>query len=134
MPSVRVIATDLPAAVPAVAGSPLSQLPKSWRPKQVNQLLALCDLTTVNCQRDYAMLLLIARLGLRASEVVGLTLDDLDGERGEIVVHGKGQQEAKLPLPTDVGAALVNYFRPVRPACSTRRVFIRMKAPQQGLK
>jgi integrase/recombinase XerD len=129
-----VIATDLAAAVPAVADWRLSQLPKSLPPKQVNQLLASCDRTTAKGQRDYAMLLLIARLGLRASEVVRMTLDDLDWERGEIVVHGKGQQEAKLPLPTDVGAALVNYLRHVRPACSTRRVFIRMKAPQQGLK
>lgn len=129
-----VIATDLAAAVPAVADWRLSQLPKSLPPKQVNQMFASCDRTTAKGKRDYAMLLLMARLGLRASEVVRMTLDDLDWERGEIVVHGKGQQEAKLPLPTDVGAALVNYLRHVRPACFTRRVFIRMKAPQQGLK
>jgi integrase/recombinase XerD len=62
-----------------------------------------------------------------------MTLDDLDWERGEIVVHGKGQQEARLPLPADVGAALANYLCHVRPACLTRRVFIRIRAPRQGL-
>jgi site-specific recombinase XerD len=78
-------------------------------------------------------LLLLARLGLRAGEVVAMTLDNLDWERGEIVVLGKGQRQARLPLPTDVGAALVGYLRHVRPACSTRRVFVRMRAPLRGL-
>jgi site-specific recombinase XerD len=70
---------------------------------------------------------------MRAGEVVALTLDDLDWERGEILVRGKGQRLGRLPLPTDVGAALVDYLRHVRPRCSTRPVFIRMRAPLRGL-
>ena len=62
-----------------------------------------------------------------------MTLEDLDWERGEIVVRGKGQRLERLPLPADVGAALACYLCDVRPVCATRRVFIRMKAPQQGL-
>ena len=62
-----------------------------------------------------------------------MTLDDLDWERGEIVVRGKGQRLERLPMPSDVGAALASYLCDVRPACATRRVFIRMKAPYQGL-
>jgi site-specific recombinase XerD len=127
------IAIDLAAAVPGVADWRLSHLPKSLPPKQVGQLLASCERSMPTGQRDYAILLLMARLGLRAGEVVSMTLDDLDWECGEIVVRGKGQQLARLPLPTDVGAALVNYLRRVRPVCSTRRVFIRMKAPRRGL-
>jgi integrase/recombinase XerD len=127
------ITIDLASAVPGVADWRLSHLPKSLPAEQVKQLLASCDRSTPTGRRDYAILLLMARLGLRAGEVVGMNLDDLDWESGEIVVRGKGQRVARLPLPTDVGAALVNYLRDVRPVCSTRRVFIRMKAPRRGL-
>lgn len=128
-----VIATDLARAVPGVASWSLAHLPKSLPPGQVEQLLAHCDRGTPVGQRDYAILLFLARLGLRAGEVVALTLDDLDWEQGEIVVRGKGQRLGRLPLPADVGAALVDYLRHVRPICSTRRVFIRMRAPLHGL-
>ena len=127
------IATDLARAVPGMANWSLSHLPKSLPPGQVEQMLAFCDRGTPVGQRDYAILLFLACLGLRAGEVVALTLEDLDWERGEIVVRGKGQRLGRLPLPTDVGAALVDYLRHVRPACSTRRVFIRMRAPLRGL-
>jgi integrase/recombinase XerD len=127
------IAIDLVAAVPGVADWRLSHLPKSIPPEQIEQLLASCDRSKPTGQRDYTILLLLARLGLRAGEVVTMTLDDLDWERGEIVVRGKGQRLARLPLPTEVGAALVHYLRHVRPACSTRRIFIRMHAPRRGL-
>ena len=127
------IATDLAGAVPGVANWRLSHLPKSLPPEQVEQLLAFCDRGTPVGQRDFAILLFLARLGLRAGEIVAMTLDDLDWERGEIVVRGKGQRLGRLPLPTDVGTALVDYLRHVRPACSTRRVFIRMRAPLRGL-
>ena len=79
-------------------------------------------------------MLLIARLGLRANEVVRMTLDDLDWDCGEIVVRGKDQKVECMPLPSDVGEALVKYLRDVRPACSSRRVFLRMKGPRTGLK
>jgi len=126
------ISADLAAAVPTVANWRLSHLPKSLTAEQVERLLARCDQSTPAGQRDYAILLLLARLGLRAGEVVAMTLDDLDWEAGEFVVHGKGDRQERLPLPQEVGAALVHYLRRVRPPCSTRRVFLRMKAPRCG--
>jgi site-specific recombinase XerD len=127
------IQTDLARTLPGVATWRLSHLPKSLPPGQVEQLLACCDRSTPTGKRDYAILLLLARLGLRGGEVLAMTLEDLDWERGEIVVRGKGQRLERLPLPAEVGAALACYLRDVRPARATRRVFIRMKAPLQGL-
>lgn len=127
------IQTDLARTLPGVASWRLSHLPKSLPPEQVKQLLACCDRSTATGKRDYAILLLLARLGLRGGEVLAMTLEDLDWQRGEIVVRGKGQRLERLPLPEDVGAALACYLCEVRPACATRRVFIRMKAPLQGL-
>lgn len=127
------IQTDLAGTLPGVATWRLSHLPKSLPPEQVEQLLACCDRTSPSGKRDHAILLLLARLGLRGGEVVAMTLEDLDWERGEMVVRGKGQRLERLPLPADVGAALARYLCDVRPACATRRVFIRMLAPQQGL-
>src|ERR1700730_15325527 len=113
------IATDLAVAVPGVANWRLSHLPKSLSPDQVERLLTRCDRSTPAGQRDYAILLLLARLGLRGSEVVAMTLDDLDWECGEIVVRGKGQRLTRLPLPADVGAALLTtcatFCRPLPP-------------------
>jgi len=126
------ITTDLAAGVPTVACWRLSHLPKVLAPAQVERLLSCCDRKTLTGQRDYAILLLLARLGLRAGEVVAMTLDDLDWEVGEFIVHGKGDRQERLPLPQDVGAALAHYLRYVRPTCLTRRVFIRMKAPRIG--
>jgi site-specific recombinase XerD len=128
------ITINLATAVPGVADWRFSHLPRSLPQNQVKQLLASCDRTTPVGRRDYAILLLMARLGLRAGEIAKMTLDDLDWARGEIVVHGKGQREARLPLPTDVGTALVSYLRFARPECSTRLVFIRTRAPRRGLK
>jgi site-specific recombinase XerD len=128
------IKTDLAAALPAVAHWRLSHIPKSLPPGQVAQLLRSCDRSTPSGQRDYAILLLWARLGLRGGEVLAMTLDDLDWEHGEMVVRGKGQRLERLPLPRDVGTALVHYLRHVRPACSSRTVFIRLKAPLRGLR
>lgn len=127
------IQTDLASTLPGVATWRLSHLPKSLPPEQVERLLACCDRTSPTGTRDYAILLLLARLGLRGGEAVAMTLEDLDWERGEIVVRGKGQRLERLPLPADVGAALARYLCDVRPPCTTRRVFVRMQAPQQGL-
>jgi site-specific recombinase XerD len=127
------IQTDLARTLPAVANWRLSHLPKSLPPAQVERLLACCDRQTPTGKRDYAVLLLLARLGLRGGEVLAMTLEDLDWERGEMVVRGKGQRLERLPLPADVGAALACYLCDVRPACATRRVFIRIIAPLQGL-
>jgi len=127
------IQTDLAGTLPGVATWRLSHLPKSLPPEQVERLLACCDRTSPTGKRDHAILLLLARLGLRGGEVVAMTLEDLDWARGELVVRGKGQRLEHLPLPVDVGAALARYLCDVRPACEGRRVFIRIQAPQQGL-
>jgi integrase/recombinase XerD len=115
-----------------VAGWHLAHLPKALPAEQVERLLASCDRGTPTGRRDYAILMLLARLGLRGGEVSALTLESIDWECGEIVVHGKGQRLARLPLPADVGSALADYLRQDRPACSTRRVFIRVQAPRRG--
>lgn len=126
------INTDLAAAVPTVADWRLSTLPKSLPPQDVERLLQSCDRATATGQRNYAILLLLARRSLRAGEVVAMTLDDINWNSGELTIHGKGLRTDKLPLPPDVGEALAAYLRYGRPQCSTRRVFIRMKAPLRG--
>jgi len=128
------IDADLAAALFGVSYWRWAHIPKSLTPEQVERLLRSCDRHTASGQRDYAMLLLLARLGLRGGEVRALTLDDLDWERGEMLVRGKGQRCERLPLPKDVGAALVRYLRYVRPACATRAVFVRLHAPQHALR
>lgn len=127
------ITTDLAACVPGIANWQFSSLPKFLQPHQVQQLLNQCDRQTAQGRRNYAILLLLARLGLRACEIVALTLDDLHWETGEITLRGKGGRPAQLPLPPDVGKALAAYLQKDRPACSTRRLFIRLKAPRRGL-
>jgi site-specific recombinase XerD len=126
------ITSDLASALPSVANWRLSHLPKSLLPEQVERLLASCDRQTAIGRRDFAILLLLARLGLRAGEVVALTLEDLDWEAGAFTVHGKGNRREQLPLPEDAGDALVDYLRHGRPPCTSRRVFIRGRAPHQG--
>jgi site-specific recombinase XerD len=126
------IELDLAAAVPTVADWRLSKVPKFLDADQVERLLQSCDQHTVIGQRDYTVLLLLARLGLRAGEVVHLCLEDLEWEAGLVRVRGKGGYSSCLPLPVEVGAALATYLRDGRPSCATRRVFIRMKAPRIG--
>jgi len=126
------ITSDLASALPSVANWRLSHLPKSLLPEQVERLLASCDRQSATGRRDFAILLLLARLGLRAGEVVALTLEDLDWETGVLTVHGKGNRREQLPLPADVGDALVDYLGHGRPPCTSRRVFIRGRAPHQG--
>ena len=105
------IAVDLAGAVLPVMHWRLSALPKSLAPEQVESLLESCERSTVIGRRDYAILLLMARLGLRAGEVVAMTLDDLDWDAGVVTVPGKGQRREPLPLPHEVGEALVSYLR-----------------------
>lgn len=126
------ILTDLAASVPSVANWRLAELPKSLEQDQVEQLLRGCDQGSTTGQRDYTILLLLARLGLRAGELVAMRLDDIDWEKGELTVRGKGGRQDRLPLFHDVGEALATYLRCGRPSCSTRRVFIRMRAPLRG--
>jgi len=128
------IVTDLDACVPTVANWSMAGIPKTISPSQVQSLLAKCDQQSASGIRDYAMLLLISRLGLRASEVVDLTLDDLDWTEGILRIRGPAQRVDCLPLPADVGTALANYLRQGRPTCSLRNVFIRSHAPRRALR
>lgn len=126
-------ATPLAAAAPAVAGWRVTGLPRALEPGQVIRLLRGCDRRTPVGRRDYAILILLARLGLRAGEVTGLQLDDIDWRQGEVIIRGKGQQQERLPLPHDVGEALAGYLRHARPRVPSRHVFLRGRAPQGAL-
>lgn len=126
------LGADLAAAVPTVANWRLSTVPKYLSSEEVKRVLKACDRRTASGRRDYAILLLLARLGLRAGEVVALQLDDLNWRAGEILVRGKGLFHDRMPLPSEVGKALASYLRRDRPACQTRRVFVCMKAPRRG--
>lgn len=128
------IKLDLAAAVPQVASWSMASIPKSIAPDVARRVLASCDRRRTVGRRDYAMLLLLARLGLRAGEVASLTLDDIDWRAGTLTVHGKGDQESPLPLLAPVGEAIAAYLRRGRPRCKSRRVFLRMHAPIRGFK
>lgn len=123
---------NLALSVPSVADRRLATIPKYLSPDQVERVLATCNRQTATGRRDYAILLLLARLGLRAGEVVSLQLDDVDWRAGELLVRGKGLLHDRMPLPIDVGEALTSYLRMDRPPCKTRRVFVCMKAPRSG--
>jgi integrase/recombinase XerD len=126
------IALDLAAAVPTVASWTMSSIPRAIPADAVRQVLAALNRRTAVGRRDYALLLLLARLGLRASEVVRLELDDIDWGAGQVSVRGKGGYRAALPLPADVGEAMAAYLRHGRPASACRRVFLRARAPLRG--
>ena len=126
------LTTPLAAAVPTVATWRVSELPPFLDAQQVRRLLQSCDQSTPCGRRDYAALLLLARLGLRAGEVVHLCLEDINWSAGEVLIRGKSAREDRLPLPPDVGGALATYLQKGRPSCSSRRVFLRMKAPHVG--
>ena len=128
------IQLDLAAAVPRVAGWSMTSIPKAIAPEHARRALASCDRSRAGGQRDYAMLMLVARLGLRAGEVASLTLDDIDWHAGTLTVHGKGAQESPLPLLAPVGEAIAAYLTRGRPRCQSRRVFLRMHAPVRGFK
>jgi integrase/recombinase XerD len=129
-----VIAADLAAAVPAVAGWRGGGLPKALPDGQVEALLASCDRGTGTGRRDFAVLTLLARLGMRACEAAALELDDIDWRAGTVTVRGKGRRDEQLPLPSDAGEALAGYLRDGRTACAaSRRVFLASRAPGGGL-
>ena len=125
---------SLADAVPSVASWKLSPLPRALEPGEVSRLLGACDRRTALGRRDFAMLLLLVRLGLRAGEVAALELDDLDWHAGELVVAGKGGRRERLPLPDDVGQAVVGYLKRGRPVTvQGRPLFVRYKAPHRRL-
>ena len=123
---------DLAPSIPTVADWRLSTLPRYITAEEVIRVLGSCDRHTATGRRDYALLLLLARLGLRAGEIVAMQLEDIDWRSGEILVRGKGLLYDRMPLPVDVGQALAVYLRHDRLSSKTRRVFVCSKAPQRG--
>jgi integrase/recombinase XerD len=123
----------LDAAVPTAAGWRLATLPVTFGRAEVARLLASCDRRTMFGRRDYAVLVVLSRLGLRAGEVAALELADIDWRAGELVVRGKGQRSERLPLPADVGEALAGWLRRGRPRCEATTVFTRVRAPHRRL-
>jgi site-specific recombinase XerD len=117
-------ATDLAEAVPTVPTWRLARLPRYLPADDVERIIAACDRSSPVARRDRAMLLLLARLGLRAGDVVGLRLGDLEWEQGRLRVVGKGRRETRLPLPQDVGDAILGYLEIERPAAATDHVFL----------
>ncbi len=129
-----VIERPLAEGVPSVASWSLSSLPKALGSDQVAALLTSCDRATSTGCRNFAILTLLVRLGLRAGEVAALALDDIDWRRGEITVRGKANRHDRLPLPDDVGQAIVDYLRHARPGTAQgRMVFVRAQAPYRAL-
>jgi integrase/recombinase XerD len=117
--------------VPTVPQWRLSSLPRYLESPEVGRVVKSCDLTTSRGLRDYAILLLLARLGLRAGDVVRMTFDDIDWRGGTLRVRGKGRREARLPLPQDVGDAILAYVERGRPTASIDRVFLTTNAPRR---
>lgn len=128
-----ITATSLSGAVPTISGWTGGSVPRGIDAASVEAMLASCDRSSVQGCRDFAVLVLLTRLGIRAGEVVALQLGDVDWRHGEIVVRGKGGRLERLPLPIDVGDALAGYLRDGRPRCEHRELFLRVWAPQRPL-
>jgi len=122
---------SLASCVPSTRQWKFANLPTYLSAEQVQKVLDV-DLTSAIGRRDYAILMMLAKLGLRANEVATLKLDDIDWRSGEMCVHAKGRQRVRLPMPPDVGAAVVAYLRDGRPKSSCRRLFLRTLAPRVG--
>jgi site-specific recombinase XerD len=126
------IVDDLAAAVPSVRSWRFGPLPDFLPPPKIQRVLDGCDRTTAIGKRDYAVLLLLARLGLRANEVATLALEDIDWHSGLLTVRGKGRQLAVMPFLSEVGIALADYLQHGRWTTDSRRTFIRSLAPHRG--
>jgi site-specific recombinase XerD len=119
----------LEAAIPVIPHWRLSSLPRCLQPEDVERIVASCDFATVMGKRDHAILLLLARLGLRAGDIVQLHLVDIDWKGAWLHVYGKSRRETRLPLTQEVGDALVAYLRAGRPQSDSDRVFLCCRAP-----
>jgi site-specific recombinase XerD len=124
---------DLAGAVPTVANWSMTAIPRAIAPDHIRAVLASCRRDTPIGRRDYAILMLLARLGLRSSEIVSLTLDSIDWDASSIAVVGKADHAAVLPLPAEVGEAIAQYLQGGRPICACRALFLRATAPIRGL-
>ena len=123
------IPVDVSAAALGVSDRRGSSLPRGISNQDADALVGCFDRQQPLGRRDYAIVLMLLRLGLRSAEVASLTLDDLDWRVGAVLVHGKGDREEQLPLPTDVGEAIVSYLQQGRPATTARALFVRRRAP-----
>jgi site-specific recombinase XerD len=120
-------------AVPAVASwSTTPPLPRAISPEHARHVIDSCDPHTPVGLRDRAILLLLARLGLRGDEVITLRLDDIDWEAGRLCIRGKNGRECLMPMPTDVGEAIAAYLQRGRPQRADRHLFLRTRAPVRG--
>jgi len=125
--------TDLGTAMPPVANWRLTNLPPDMPATQVSALLESCDRTTASGRRDHAILLLLARLGLRSGEVAAMELQDLDWRAGEVLVRGKARRQDRLPLPVEIGESLVAYLTQGRPRCPFPQVILTLHAPPRPI-
>ncbi|MPW23711.1 putative integrase/recombinase y4rA [Paraburkholderia piptadeniae] len=128
------VALDLAAAVPVVANWSMPAIPRAIAPVQTRRLLASIDRRSAVGRRDYAILLLLARLGLRSGEVAFLELSDIDWTKGCLTVRNNSGLRNELPLPPDVGRAIAAYLSRDRPPGPCRRVFLRSRAPFTGFR
>jgi site-specific recombinase XerD len=126
-------ARPLAESVPAAASWPFTAVPKALAPAEVERLLKSCDRRRSFGRRDFAVLKLLVRLGLRVGEVASLRLSDIDWRHGEVLVRGKGPKFERLPLPTDVGEAIAGWLQRGRPTCSAAEVFTSLHAPHKEL-
>lgn len=128
------LADDLTGAIPSIRRTGNERLPSFMPIEEVQRVLNCCDQSTATGRRDYAILMLLARLGLRACEVARLSLDDFDWRAGKFTVRGKGRKTATMPLPPDVGAAITSYLQHGRPRSDSRCLFLISVAPYTGFK
>jgi len=128
-----VIGADLASSIPAAACWRFSSVPDYLEPDELARVLGSCDRTTPKGRRNYAILLMLVRLALRAGEVAKMELEDINWKSGELRVRGKGGKLEVLPLPPDVGEAIADYLRNGRPKNACRKVFLRVRAPIHGM-
>jgi len=128
------VPVGLAAGVPSVATwTTTPPIPKAIAAEHAQRAIDSCNQLTAVGLRDRAVLLLLARLGLRACEIIRLTLDDIDWDQAQLRIHGKGGRQSLLPLPADVGTAIAEYLQHGRPSCGDRHLFLRSMAPIRGL-
>jgi site-specific recombinase XerD len=128
------IKVDLACVVPSAASWSMSSIPRAISPDHARRVLSRCDRRTNVGRRDYAILLLLARLGLRAGEIVNLKLDDIDWESGTLSVCGKQRRDSTFPMLPEIGAAIAAYLKSGRPRCENRHVFLCSQAPVRSFK
>ena len=128
------VPAGLAASVPSVATwTTTPPIPKAISAEHAQRAIDCCNRLTAIGRRDRAVLLLLARLGLRACEIIRLALDDVDWDQAQLRIHGKGGRQSLLPLPADVGAAIAAYLQDGRPICEDRHLFLRSMASVRGL-